>query len=401
MRTRTLLFGLGLVVAASFGIVVAHRIQQASGPALSAEAIADQPRVSSSGNQLPILWPAPAFSYLDQDRRTVTDRDLRGHVWISDFFFTSCTSICPTMTAAMSELQRTIVNPDVRFISFSVDPEQDTPERLKEYAKMWTAEESRWRFLRTEKVKLVETAKGMRTFVRPPDKDSSIQHSSLFILTDPAGMVRGVYDSNEQTSLRQLAVDALTLAGTPPKDGNVQAANWPSRPASALASSPDATFYARCGCLACHAQGRVAPPLEGLFGRAVLLDDGSTVIADEAYLRESLLDPNAKVVAGYPRLMPSYQDQLTPSEIDRLVCYVESLGGDVARIDTAGVTGAKQHGEAIDPVCGMTVTAGPGLPPAEFGGKTYYFCSEACRQQFLGGPTRFVASSSDSTGRSR
>ena len=396
MRTRALFMSLGFIAAASLGIVLAHRARESAGAALSAEAIAEQPRVPSLDNSLPILWPAPEFSYLDQDRLPVTDRSLRGHVWVSDFFFTSCTSICPTMTAAMSELLRTIPNPDVRFVSFSVDPDHDTPDRLKEYAKMWKADEARWRFLSTDRERLARTAKGMKVFVRPPDKDASIQHSSLFVLTDPAGMVRGVYDSGEPASLAQLARDALALAGTPRK-GPPPVAQ--PAPASGASRNPDAALFTLCGCRACHAQGRVAPPLEGLYGRTVLLDDGRTVVADEAYLRESLLEPNAKVVAGYPRLMPSYKGQLTPTEIDRLVCYVESLGAE--GVPPEGTSALRPVGasDAIDPVCGMAVAVGAETPRVARKGRTYYFCSQTCRSRFEATPGRFTASSPRTGGR--
>ncbi len=68
-----------------------------------------------------------------------------------------------------------------------------------------------------------------------------------------------------------------------------------------------------------------APSLNGLYGAQVLLADGSTVTADEAYLRESLLQPNAKIVAGYQPLMPAFQGQLTEEQIFALTAYIRSL----------------------------------------------------------------------------
>lgn len=339
---------------------------------------------------LPRLWPAPAFSYLDQNRLAVTDQNLKGHVWVSDFFFTTCTTICPTMTAAMAQLQKTIANPNVQFVSFSVDPDHDTPERLREYAAMWKADPSRWHFLSTEKEKLARTAAGMRTFVKPPDNDTPIPHSMLFTLTDRDGMVRGVYDGGDSIALQRLTIDALTLAGTLPKAmPDIQAA-WPAPRSSGAADSPGAGLYSRRGCLACHAQGRVAPALEHLLGRPVLLADGHTVTADETYLRESILDPDAKVVAGYPRLMPSYRGRLREDELDQVIEYIKSLDGNGDRLGSRGAPRTALAHRAVDPVCKMAILAGETTPRAVYGGWAYYFCSDSCRERFLKDPARFA-----------
>lgn len=82
-------------------------------------------------------------------------------------------------------------------------------------------------------------------------------------------------------------------------------------------------------CQNCHKSNvdATGPALNGLYGRRVELEDGSTVIADEAYLRESILDPNAKIVAGFsPYIMPNnYATRLTPPELDALIAYIISL----------------------------------------------------------------------------
>ena len=339
---------------------------------------------------LPSLWKAPAFSYLDQDRRAFSDRDLLGKVWISDFFFTSCTSICPTMTASMSRLANAIPGAGVHFVSFSVDPEHDSPERLKEYAALWKADLSRWHFLSTEKEKLAATAAGMKTFVQPPDKDNPIQHSVLFSLADRDGMVRGVYDGSDPVALRRLTLDALTLAGAPPSAAPDLSALWPAPQSRGGADSRGARLYASRGCLACHAQGRVAPPLEGLLGARVALADGRTVIADRDYLRESILDAGAKVAAGYPNLMPSYRGQLRDDEIEDLVAYIESLEGNDGRGGMGRQAGTEAGRETLDPVCKMKVAAGQNTPQARYRGRTYWFCSETCRETFSKDPSRFA-----------
>ena len=83
-------------------------------------------------------------------------------------------------------------------------------------------------------------------------------------------------------------------------------------------------IFADYGCISCHGQN--APSLAGLFMSQVRLQDGTSVLADENYLRRSILDPNAQIVAGYPAIMPTYRGQLTPEQINSLVEYIKLLG---------------------------------------------------------------------------
>lgn len=94
---------------------------------------------------------------------------------------------------------------------------------------------------------------------------------------------------------------------------------------------PDAAsgeqIYERLGCDGCHAESSAvdAPSLVGLVGTEVQLDNGETVTVDEEYLRESILTPQAKIVAGYQPIMPEYEGQITDEELDALVAYIQSL----------------------------------------------------------------------------
>ena len=207
----------------------------------TAEEIADRKNLPQ-GVPLPVLWEAPAFAYPDQNGHRITKEDLHGYVWIADFFFSSCTTICPIMTARMSQLQKAISTPRIHFVSFSVDPDHDTPAVLKQYSRMWEADDSRWHFLSTEKRTLAETAAGMKTFVHPPDKDTQIQHSSIFILVDGNGKVRGVYDGTESFALRRLTVDALTLAGVPRAEKPTAPVAWSLPEGDQANDSPGAGF---------------------------------------------------------------------------------------------------------------------------------------------------------------
>ena len=92
-------------------------------------------------------------------------------------------------------------------------------------------------------------------------------------------------------------------------------------------------LFGQLGCVTCHVAdgtGR-GPVLQGVFGKPVKLDDGRTVIADEAYVRESILNPSAKIVAGYPNIMPTFQGQVSEEQLLQLIAYVKSLGTPEAK----------------------------------------------------------------------
>lgn len=85
-----------------------------------------------------------------------------------------------------------------------------------------------------------------------------------------------------------------------------------------------AQLYEQFGCITCHGTGK-GPPLANLYGMPVKLSDGQTVIADQAYLRESILFPSVKIVAGYPAIMPTFKGQVSEEQLLQLIAYIESL----------------------------------------------------------------------------
>jgi cytochrome c oxidase subunit 2 len=86
-------------------------------------------------------------------------------------------------------------------------------------------------------------------------------------------------------------------------------------------------LYRQLGCAACHSAGSTvrAPALDGLYGKAVPQSDGAVILADEAYLRDSILKPRARIVAGYDSVMPSYEGKITEDELIAVVAYIKSL----------------------------------------------------------------------------
>ncbi len=152
----------------------------------------------------------PDFSLTDQRGRSLTLAGLRDKIWVADFIFTSCVTICPPMTDEMSKLQDEFPIEGVYFVSFSVDPERDTPEVLSRYADRYGADHNSWSFLTGEKEAIYQLAYAGFNLAAGR-QGSEILHSTRFVLVDRAGQVRGYYDSRSKAHLQQLRQDIQTL----------------------------------------------------------------------------------------------------------------------------------------------------------------------------------------------
>jgi protein SCO1/2 len=328
-----------------------------------------------SATALPEFWPVPAFQFTNQKGERVDQSSLRGHVWIADFIYTTCTTACPIITSRLVLLQRALPQPGLRFVSFSVDPAHDTPQVLASYAKRWNAAESRWQLLQTTPEGVHAMSTGMKvTLDATSDAENPVVHTSRLFLIDEQGTVRGSYEANLDGDLAALLRDARTLLG--------------SAPARAPDSASAVELYGTVGCSGCHDDPRLAPNLSSLAGARVELEGGASVVADAAYIRESLLTPHAKIVAGYVDSMPSYAGQLSDEQIDELVTAVlgKTLGTQPAPAGSSSGT------LVTDPVCGMQVRTGAGAIEKEYEGKTYYFCSDVCRDRFEAHPDHYSKS---------
>lgn len=313
---------------------------------------------------LDTLWDAPDFRYVDQDGHVVTRAELSGDVWVANFIFTECRTVCPLLTARMVDLQRRLAGEKVRFVSFSVDPAHDTPAVLRAYADRWAPAEPRWTLLATDEATLPRLASGFKvTAEKTGDPRDPILHTGLFMLVDARGRVRGAFDTEHPSMLEELARGVRALTGGAGGE------------AMALPTSGDGLYHA-LSCANCHERADLAPPLADLSGRRRELADGRVVIADEAWVRSSILEPDAARVKGYPLRMPGYAGVLDEARLATLVAWVLARHAD-APID-AGEVAVEE-----DPVCHMQVRVGPDAISAESGGRTVHFCSEHCRTVFL------------------
>lgn len=166
-----------------------------------------------SAESLPVLASVENFSLIERDGEPLSLADLKGRIWIADFIFTSCPGPCPIMTSKMSQLQTAFsAAEDVLLVSFSVDPERDTPEVLSRYADHYEADKDKWLFLTGDKKEIYSLAvSSLKLSVREDPESMQIIHSTQFVLMDKAGRIRGYYNSRENEALRQLVLDVERL----------------------------------------------------------------------------------------------------------------------------------------------------------------------------------------------
>jgi protein SCO1/2 len=147
-------------------------------------------------------FPVGDFSLTERSGRTVTPTDLSGKVWIASFVFTRCTGPCPQVTGTVARLQPELAGePDVRLVTFTVDPDHDDENELKAYADKYSADPERWLFLtgkREELYRLIE--KGFKLSVAPSEKPTpgaEVSHSTRLAVVDRHGRIRGYFDGRQ------------------------------------------------------------------------------------------------------------------------------------------------------------------------------------------------------------
>src|SRR5204862_7858878 len=160
----------------------------------------------------------PEFVLVNQDGQNFGSAQLRGKIWIADFIYTTCPGPCPMISSRMSELQKPLEKTDVHLVSFSVDPEKDTPEVLRGYAEKLQAEPARWDFLTGPKSTIYKLSHdGFKLAVSDgTDAEGIPVHSTRMVLVDRHGQIRGYYDAAEADAMTKLLADTNHLLREPP-----------------------------------------------------------------------------------------------------------------------------------------------------------------------------------------
>jgi protein SCO1/2 len=177
---------------------------------------------------LPVLWPVPEFSLLDQDSLPFNSAQMSGKVWLANFVYTNCPDFCPLVTQRMAVLRDSIARDDklrerVRLLSITVDPLRDTPAVLREYAQTFRASKPSWLFLTgpvNQVIPLINEGFHLSTIhpkVHDPHEhthahdsiagDYMVSHSDRIVLIDAQRRVRGTYASADPEALRRLWMD--------------------------------------------------------------------------------------------------------------------------------------------------------------------------------------------------
>jgi protein SCO1/2 len=161
----------------------------------------------------------PGFQLTNQEGRPFGRAQLAGKIWIADFIFTSCPGPCPVISSRMSELQKPLRHTDVHLVSFTVDPEKDTPEVLRDYADKLKAQPGRWDFLTGAKDKIYDLSRnGFKLGVAGGSGDAEGPvHSTRVVLVDRQGMIRGYYDALAPDTVTKLLADTSHLLREQPK----------------------------------------------------------------------------------------------------------------------------------------------------------------------------------------
>lgn len=166
-------------------------------------------RVGQPLEELATLGVVLPFDLTSSQGDPFASDHLEGKVWVADFIFTSCAGPCPLMSQKMARLQRTFRRvPAVALVSFTVDPETDTPEVLAEYARLFGADPDRWHFLTGEYDAIQKIA--VKSFALG-SVENPIHHSTYFTLVDKRGNIRGYFDSNDRSAMERLITDIQRL----------------------------------------------------------------------------------------------------------------------------------------------------------------------------------------------
>ncbi|MEZ4775041.1 MAG: SCO family protein [Bacteroidia bacterium] len=159
----------------------------------------------------------PDFAFTDQDGNTITPQTTAGKLYVADFFFTSCPTICPKMKAQMIRIHDAFIDNDsVVLLSHTIDPGYDSVAVLKDYAVRLGIQTAKWHLLTGDKDAIYGIADEYLVSVAEDDQEpGGFIHGGHFILVDPSRRIRGYYDGTKEEAVTQLIADIRLLLNEP------------------------------------------------------------------------------------------------------------------------------------------------------------------------------------------
>lgn len=164
------------------------------------------------------VMKVPDFQLTDQNNNKITNKDMLGKVYLVEFFFSKCPTICPVMNSNMKEIEKQISNPEFGIISISIDPENDSPEVLKLHADRIGVKSENWHFLTGDRDYIGKLADQFNIYVGDKEDESeSLNHSGMIALVDKEGNIRCRYNQDNMPVLYYSGLNYEDKEGTVPK----------------------------------------------------------------------------------------------------------------------------------------------------------------------------------------
>lgn len=217
--------GISLVILV-FGIIFVPKIvnRVKGGEVVKGDRLDQVSNHGKDTDQLFVMGSVPTFKLTDQNGKTISDTSLRGKVYVLEFFFTTCPTICPKMNMNMVDIQNKFFgNPNVALVSITIDPEHDTQKVLKDHAEIIGAKSSNWHFLTGDKSYIYDISnKGFNLYAGENSKaNGGFEHSGMFALIDKKGNIRcrideynnpiPYYDGIEKEGVKAIQQDIAKL----------------------------------------------------------------------------------------------------------------------------------------------------------------------------------------------
>jgi len=169
-------------------------------------------KVLPNGSSDTVFYSIPDFKVISQTGEFVSQKTFDNSIYIANFFFASCKDVCPKMNAKVESVYKKVIEQkfdEVKFISFSVDPVNDSVKALEKYSKKFNADAHKWYFVTGTKEAIAKAGSG---FLLPVSmEDTLVDHSENLILVDKKNHIRGIYDGLDEIEIKRLNEDLKVL----------------------------------------------------------------------------------------------------------------------------------------------------------------------------------------------